>query len=372
MLFFTIVFIIHTIINIYIFYRGWKAFPKSPYVKILYSIIFFIFYSSFIIMMLGRNYFPLGLQKIFYFLGTTWLAIMLYITIYFVITDILLWLNKFWHFIPSNFNSRKLHKIQVFSGYFIVFVVLLIGYYKFSNPTVVEKNIVINKSGTNYKELKVVVFSDIHLGITVDKEKLQKYVRLINEQKPDLILIAGDMIDNNTRPLMEEKMYQEINQLNAPLGIYFCLGNHEYLSEIGKSMEFLRKTKMIILKDKAIQIDDSFWIIGRDDRFNKERLTLRDLVDKVDVTQPLFLLDHQPYFLEEAEENGIDLQISGHTHNGQLWPLNLIVDKIYEVGHGYKKKGNTHIYVSSGLGLWGPEYRVGTQSELVILNIKFN
>ncbi|MDL2224104.1 metallophosphoesterase [Bacteroidales bacterium OttesenSCG-928-M06] len=323
-------------------------------------------------MMLGRNIFPIGIQKVFYFLGTTWLAIMLYITIYFLLTDFIYWLNRFLHFIPQNITSRLFYRAQVFSGYIIIFIILFVGHQKFTHPVAVEKEIFIDKPGTNFKELKVVAFSDIHLGITIDKEKLKKYVRLINEQEPDIILIAGDMIDNNTRPLMEEKMYEEINRLQAPLGIYLCLGNHEYLSGIEQSLEFLKKTNVILLRDKALQIDDSFWVIGRDDRFNENRLSLDELVAKTDPSQPLFLLDHQPYHLEVAEENGIDLQFSGHTHNGQLWPLNLIVDRIYEVGHGYKEKGNTHIYISSGLALWGPEYRIGTQSELVVFNIRFN
>ena len=372
MAFFIIVFLLHTLINTYIFYRGWRAFPKSPYVKILYSIIFFIFYSSFAIMMLGRNIFPLEIQKIFYFLGTTWLAAMVYITGYFLLTDLIFLLNRKFRFLRKEITSRLFHRFQVFSGYAIVFILLLFGHQKFRHPEVVEKDIYIDKPATNYKELKVVGFSDIHLGVTVDKEKLKGYVRLINKQKPDIIIIAGDMVDNNVFPLMEEKMYEEINDLQAPLGVYFCLGNHEYLSGINESLEFFNQTtKMTILKDQAIHIDDSFWIIGRDDKHNPDRKELKELTAKTNPNQPLFLLDHQPYHLEQAEENGIDLQFSGHTHHGQLWPFNYIVDMIYEVGHGYKKKGNTHIYVSSGLALWGPEYRIGTQSELVVFNVKF-
>lgn len=372
MVFFSIVFLIHTVINVYLFYKGWKAITHSLFAKTTYTVVFFIFYSSFIIAMLGRNTLPMELQKILYFTGTTWLAVMLYITLYFLITDLIYGLSRLFRFAPQTFASTRLRRIQVISGYTIVLIILISGYHKFTHPSIVEKEIVIPKSGGKYKELKIAAFSDIHLGVAIDKKKLQKYVQLINNQHPDLILIAGDLIDNNVLPLEKERMQEEINQLQAPLGVYFCLGNHEYLSNIESGMKFLRKTNMTLLIDSVAHVEDSFWIIGRNDKEGGHRKPLNKLVAQTNPLQPLFLLDHQPYCPEEAVKEGIDLQFSGHTHDGQLWPLNLIVKKVYEVSHGYKKTGNTQLYVSSGLGLWGPPYRVGTQSELVIFNIRFN
>jgi predicted MPP superfamily phosphohydrolase len=370
MIFFIIVFLFYSLINTYIFYRGWKSLSSSR-AKIIYSILFFVVYSSFIIAMLGRNSLPLELQKGLYFIGTCWMGALLYITFYFLITDLIYGINRFIPFIPKTITAQRFHRIQVISGYVIVLLILMVGYHNFNHPAIVEKEIVIPKNGGKQKELKALAFSDIHLGVAIDKKKLQKYVQLINEQKPDIIFIAGDMIDNNALPLNLEKMYEDINRLQAPLGVYFCLGNHEYLSSIEPSMEFLRKTNMTLLVDSAAQVNDSFWVIGRNDKQGGYRKPLKELVAQTDTSQALFLLDHEPYFLDDAVVNGIDLQISGHTHNGQLWPLNMIVDKIFEVGYGHIQKGNTHIYVTSGLGLWGPPFRVGTQSELVIFHIKF-
>ncbi|GHV23413.1 metallophosphatase [Clostridia bacterium] len=323
--------------------------------------------------MLGRNSLPLDLQKGLYFIGTIWLGAMLYLTFWFLLTGAIYFSNRFLHFIPKTITPAVFRRIQAITGYAIVIIVLLFGYHKFTHPTLVEKEITIHKPGGKHKDLKVVAFSDLHLGIAIDKKKLQKYIPLINDQHPDLILFAGDMVDNNVLPLNVEKMHEEINQLQAPLGVYMCLGNHEYLSGITSGMEFLRKTNITLLIDSVAQIDDSFWIIGRDDyQGNILRKGLEELTAQTDVSQPLFLLDHEPYFLPAAEKTGIDLQLSGHTHYGQVWPINRIVDKVYEVGHGYKQKGNTHIYVTSGLGLWGPPFRIGTQSEIVVFNIHFN
>jgi predicted MPP superfamily phosphohydrolase len=370
--FFIIVFLIYTLINVYVFRRGWQALPKSKAAKRTYSIVYSFAFFSFIIAMLGRNHLSLPVQKILYFPGTSWLAVMMYLLLFFAITDLIHFLNRFFHYIPRNF-SKNFRKIQVLTGYILVFSLAIYGYHQFTNPKIVEQEIVIHKNAGNYKELKVVGISDLHLGVNIDKKRLTQYVNLVNEQHPDLILIAGDIVDNNALPLEKEKMWEEFEQLQAPLGIYFCLGNHEYLSGIQPSMNFLQKTKLHLLIDDFAPVDSSLYIIGRDDKQgNHNRKPLKDLVSGIDSNLPLILLDHEPYHLEEAEENGIDLQFSGHTHNGQLWPGNLLVKKMYELGYGYKQKGNTHYFVSSGLGLWGPQFRIGTQSELVIFNIKFN
>jgi predicted MPP superfamily phosphohydrolase len=366
-----IVLFIHTIINSYIFVRGWQALPHPVSIRIAYCLLFFIFYSSFFIAMAGRNSFSPDLQKPLYFIGSVWFAFMLYLSLYFVFTDIIRLANYFFRFFPAAITPVVFHQIQVISGYFLVIVVLAAGYYRFTHPAIVEKEISIRKDGGKYSELKAVVISDLHLGVGIDKKMLQRYIQLINAQKPDIILIAGDMIDNNVRPLEEERMYEEINRLEAPSGIYFSPGNHEYISGIDRSLRFFEKTKMNVLIDSAICVNGSFWVIGRNDRSDNNRLLLKQLTEKTDPNQALFLLDHQPYHLEEAAACGIDIQVSGHTHNGQLWPLNRIVDWIYELGYGYMKKENTHIVVTSGLGLWGPPFRIGTQSELILLNIRF-
>jgi predicted MPP superfamily phosphohydrolase len=371
MIFFITVFLIHTAINVYIFFKGWKALPRRRFAKAIYIFVFFIFYSSFIIAMLGRNSLPIVLQKILYGTGTVWLAVMLYITLYFLITDSLYGLCRLFRLAPRQVSPALFRSVQVISGYAIVAILLLSGYHKFTHPAVVEKEIVIAKSGNKYSELKIVALSDMHLGVAIDKKRLQEYVQLINRQQPDLILIAGDLIDNNALPLHREKMEEEINRLQAPLGVYFCLGNHEYLSNIESSMDFLRKTRMTLLIDSVARVDDSFWIIGRNDREAGDRKPLKELTAQTDPSQPLLLLDHQPRCLNKAIENGIDLQFSGHTHNGQLWPLSLLVGKLFEVGYGYRQTGNTHFYVSSGLGLWGPPFRIGTQSEIAVFNIRF-
>lgn len=217
--------------------------------------------------------------------------------------------------------------------------------------------------------MKVVSVSDIHLGYGTDKEKLKQYVELINAQQPDLILIGGDLIDNSVVPLYEEKMAEELAKLKAPLGIYMVPGNHEYISDIRKSMRFISETPIRLLRDEVVALPGGIQIIGRDDRSNKSRLSLQELTKRIDPAKPAILLDHQPYDLPDTEQAGIDLQFSGHTHRGQIWPVSLITDYLFDQSHGYRQWGDSHIYVSTGLSLWGPPFRIGTDSELVVFNI---
>ena len=297
---------------------------------------------------------------------------MVYFFLFFLITDIIALFNHWLHFLPENITVH-FRQIQVYGASAIIAVMLIFGYYKFSHPSINTYDIKINKKAGERKELRVVGISDIHLGLSIDKKRLSQYVDQINVLNPDIIVIAGDLIDNSIRPLNSERMEEELNRLNAPLGIYMCLGNHEYISGIDSSLDFLKKTKITLLADSVAYIKNSFWVLGRNDRIaGNLRRPLADLLAKTNKDEPIFLLDHQPFHLEDAEKNGVDFQFSGHTHNGQLFPGNLIAKKIFELGHGYKRKGNLHVYVSSGLGLWGPLFRIGTESEIAVFNVKFD
>jgi len=164
-------------------------------------------------------------------------------------------------------------------------------------------------------------------------------------------------------------MAEELTELKAPLGIYMVPGNHEYISGIDKSIQFIQNTPIQLLRDSVVTLPCGIQLIGRDDRSNARRLPLQKLMARIDKSKPVILLDHQPYQLAESQAAGIDLQFSGHTHHGQVWPMNWVTDHLYEQSHGYRQWENSHIYVSSGLSLWGPPFRIGTESEMVVLQL---
>ena len=166
-----------------------------------------------------------------------------------------------------------------------------------------------------------------------------------------------------------------LEKINAPLGVYAITGNHEYFSGVAAAVSYMEEGNITVLQDAAVKVADAFYLVGRKDRMAERlgggRKEVSEILQDVDKSFPLILMDHQPYFLEVAEQNGIDLQLSGHTHHGQLFPFNFITRAIYELSWGYLQKGNTHYYVSCGVGTWGPPIRTNSHPEIVELNIRF-
>ena len=217
--------------------------------------------------------------------------------------------------------------------------------------------------------LTIVAASDFHLGYATGKGRLKELVDIINAENPDIILIAGDLIDNSLKPLYEENMHEELNQLRAPLGIFMAPGNHEYISGIEESRRFLERTGIHLIADSSIKAGKGVEIICRDDASNRGRLPLEILAARAGSGNFTILVDHQPREISIKDSLGIDLQISGHTHNGQVWPGNIIVDQLFEQSNGYRKWYHSHVYVSSGLSLWGPPIRIGTKGDIGVFNI---
>ena len=226
------------------------------------------------------------------------------------------------------------------------------------------------------KEYKVVMASDLHLGYHNPRKELARWVDMINAEHPDFILIAGDIIDGSMRPLIEEQMAEEFHRLAAP--VYACLGNHEYYAGHPEAQQFYKDAGIHLLIDEAEVIDSAIVIVGRDDRTNMRRKPVKDLVADASSLFALhsspftIIMDHQPYNLDRSEAAGVDFQLSGHTHRGQVWPISWITDHIYECSWGSHQRGNTQYYVSSGLGIWGGKFRIGTQSEYVVATITSN
>ena len=367
--FFIIAFGFIFLMAFYVSLRGWQALQVVGNMSFWYlaaNIILFLVMLGGLIY--GGSMSPAA-AKVITFIGFSYMIVMIYLLLSFLLVDIVRLVNLIFHFAPA---GMKVFRLWSFVGTLVLITVaMIVGNYKFNHPTVVNLEIT-TENPSQHKELKIVAASDIHLGVSIDKKRLQQYVELINAQKPDIVLLSGDVSDNSTQPLINQNMAEEFRQIKAPLGVYAISGNHEYYAENPyTTSEYLKAAGITFLRDSAALVNNSFYIVGRDDRTNHKRKNLSDIVNGIDKTKPVILLDHQPFHLNEAQENGVDLQISGHTHNGQFFPGNLLVKKMYELGHGYMQKGKTHYYVSSGLGLWGPQYRIGTQSELVVINLSY-
>jgi predicted MPP superfamily phosphohydrolase len=221
---------------------------------------------------------------------------------------------------------------------------------------------------TNYKLLLV---SDLHLGYLIDKSVLQKYVNVLNAQHADLIVINGDLVDYYLAPLEKQYMDDELKRLSAPRGVYFVPGNHEYKIDAEACFDWISNTGIRVLRDSVITIDDRFQLIGRDDRKNKEnRMEWEQLLSKSDSTMGRILITHQPGDIKDVRKSNIPLIICGHTHGGQIFPVNFFSSFPFYNLYGWKQDGNSCSYITSGLGLSGFPFRIGSESEMVIFNIE--
>jgi len=172
------------------------------------------------------------------------------------------------------------------------------------------------------------------------------------------------------KPLYERNFIDLFREIKTKQGIYLAPGNHEYIANITKCVDFLTKAGVTVLQDSVVLVNNTCYIAGRDDKSNTERKTITELIASLDTTLPIILLDHQPYNFDEVEKNNIDLYIAGHTHDGQVFPISWITKALFEVSHGYLKKGNSHFYVTSGIGIWGGKFRIGSRSEYVVINVE--
>jgi len=377
-IFFSIVLVIYALINYYIIHRGFQAFSPDSTIRIWINVFIVVFASSFIagrfLERVSVNWFTATLIWV----GSFWLAIMVYLLLQILVIDLFRGLHSvigiFPEFIISNPDKSK--KITGIIVLIITLIIVGIGHLNTWFPAVRELNLTINKDGGKLNTLHVVALSDIHLGTTIEKRHMAGIVKKVNALNPDIILIPGDLIDEDITPVIHSNVGEKLTSFKSKYGVFAVTGNHEDIGGVYKAKKYLTDHNINLLNDTAILIDESFYLAGREDltinQFtNQKRKDLKNIVLEVDTSKPIILLDHQPFKLDQAEKNGIDLQLSGHTHHGQLWPFNYITKMVFELSWGYKQKGNTHYYVSSGVGGWGPPIRTVNRPEIISINLHF-
>ncbi|MFA7418467.1 MAG: metallophosphoesterase [Melioribacteraceae bacterium] len=374
-IFFGIVFTVYGLINYYIIRRGLSIVPAEYKTFFLIAIIFIA--SSYIAGRLIENIWISPISIILVWIGSFWLAIMAYTFLFLIVVDLFRLVNHFVPFFPSFITSNiEQSKRVVAIAVGVLVLSSVIGGYINTKMIVIKKySIDIKKNAGELKSLNLAVASDLHLGTINSYEFMYNVSEKINKLNPDVILLAGDIIDEDLGPVIKYDVGEHLQRLKAKYGVYAVTGNHEFIGGAEPAVEYLAKHNINVVRDKALKIGDAFYIVGREDRASrqfsgKQRKELSDIIKEVDKSLPIIMMDHQPFNLEQASQNGVDLQLSGHTHNGQLWPFNYIVEKVYELAWGYRLINNTHYYVSCGVGGWGPPIRTGSRPE--IINIKLN
>ena len=221
------------------------------------------------------------------------------------------------------------------------------------------------------KPVRIGMAADLHLGILMGARQLDKLADIMNREKVDMILLPGDIMDDNTDVYDSEHMKPHFERLRAPLGVFATLGNHDMFSRDPISRA-IQDAGITVLSDQAALVDNQIWVVGRPDQLIGQRMETADLLRaaQVDTSQPVFLLDHRPDDVLAHTKLPIDVQVSGHVHNGQIFPANLLVRFLNRLHYGYEKIGNGHFFVTSGYGFWGVPLRLGSQSEVWIIDVE--
>jgi uncharacterized protein len=319
----------------------------------------------FIVVNIIESFFFNDLIKIFYTISGLYLGLIFISFFFMLFLNLIFYIIKF---ISNKFKSRKIKtyfkKLIINKGIIIISIISIIFVYSFINSFIIKTNYIEIKSDKIDEKLKIVLITDLHLGPVYDIYYLDKILNKVDKINPDILLISGDFLDGsghynyNIKDSFENRTYP----------IYLSIGNHEIYSGIDYISEIFDDVNIILLRDELIKYNN-IQIIGIDDSENKNQV--KKVLEKIDIDQSNYsiLLYHKPQGFDDAINNNIGLMLSGHTHNGQIFPFHLLVKIAFPYIYGLYEKDNSFLYVSSGIGTWGPKLRFLSNNEIVVINI---
>ena len=370
---FLTILVIYSLASYYLWIRGVAAFSIAEPQKKWYLLGFILISAAFFVGMILERTASSAFSEWVVRIGTTWLPFLLYFLMAIIFIDIIRIFNYFFHFLPEITPSLK-QTVGIVTVV-IVSLVVIAGHINAMIIRVKEIPLTIDKPVTGNPRMKVLMVSDIHLGALIGERHEKHLLKIIREQKPDLVLICGDLIDSELAPVLRKKLGKHIQEIKTPMGVYAVTGNHEYIGGINQSLDYLKSIHINVLVDSIITLPNGVQLIGRNDRAAGQgkngQKPLAELFKGIDPAKPVIVMNHQPYNLSEASVLKTDLHLSGHTHHGQMWPFNYITQSMFELSWGYLKKDQTHFYVSSGFGTWGPAMRLGNRPEVVVFELTF-
>jgi hypothetical protein len=369
-MFHTIITLAYVIPNIYVFVRINQLFINKGY-RLYYALIYILLALVYPAgNLLSERVFG-GVSAVLDSAANFILPFWLYLFLFTLLFDILLLINRIFKVLPAETLNTTRFKFTGLSAILILALgVVITGIINFNTIRTSEYKIEVPARSSTLKHLKIAFVADFHLQKGTDVHFVERFARKIELIKPDLMIFGGDNVegdreDENLQP------YEEIlASIKARFGVYAVLGNHEHYA--GKNVgNFFNRSGMTVLSDSIVFPGNLFNLAGRNDSHIRTRKTIGELLEPVNDSLPLILIDHRPTETEEVSKTRVDVQLSGHTHNGQLFPVNLITRKVYILSWGYKKIRNTHFFVTSGIRLWGPPVRTTAKSEIMVIDITF-
>lgn len=352
-----IIILVFLLYNGVAFYLGWNVYHFLQHITsinaVLFSVIWLIFAYSIAIGRISHRF------DLFTAIGYYWFGFLQYGLMLLPLTNLITWA----------LSEKMSFYIELIVAVSIIGI-FIIGIYRAYAPVIRKKKIEVPNKNKVGETLKVVVASDFHFGPVMGKGQLEKFVHLTNQTEPDLILLAGDIIDDVPYWYIKHNMKDSMKKLKSTYGAYGILGNHEYYGKKIKETVFqMEQSNIRMLLDETIEIEGICSLTGREDVTNKSRKNLEEL--KPINNLPWFVMDHTPADLETPMESGVNLQVSGHTHRGQMWPNQFITKKTFPLDYGYLQKQQLHAVTTSGFGFWGPPLRTNSRAELWLIEVLF-
>lgn len=309
------------------------------------------------------------IARFFKVIGSYYLACLEFALIMLPLTDLL-------YVILGWSGVDRTHFIAEAGGTLIVLLVIFLvwGSINAWSTVIRSHSIPIDKSIGTSTPLTIAVASDLHLGNIVGNRHLKRMVAQMNAMNPDVILLAGDVLDDSIEPFVRNSMSEQLKQLKARHGVYAVLGNHEYYGgSIQEYTELMRSIGIKVLQDEVEEVA-GVYIVGRKDKTAETmeaggRMSVSSLLSGLDLSRPVIMMDHQPTGFDVAAQAGVDVLLSGHTHRGQIAPNHWITKRLFELDWGYLRKDKMHVVVSSGYGTWGPPIRLASRSEIIKLEV---
>jgi predicted MPP superfamily phosphohydrolase len=369
-MFHTLINLAYILPNIYVFLRIRKLFISKGYhlrFTFIYVLVALIYPIS--------NLFSEGdtnaIILIFAKTGNYLLPVYLYLFLFMLVFDILLFVNYIFKIVEvEKIRNSKFRKIALSTIVFSSIGIVVAGVINFNTIRTSEFNIKVLRNESKIDHLRIAFVADFHLQEESNISFVKRFVKRIENINPDILLFGGDIIEGHRiggNMIVIEDLLKEIH---PKYGVFAVLGNHEYYTQQDKA-SFFNNAGLKVLCDTIIAIDSSFNLGGRNDSHFKNRKSVDQVMEFAVQPLPTILVDHRPTELNEVSKTQVDIQLSGHTHNGQLFPINLITDRIYKLCWGYKKIGNTHFFVTSGIQLWGPPVRTVGKSEIMVIDVDF-
>jgi len=305
---------------------------------------------------------PAFITKLSAWLSGLWIAFLYYILLFAILHTILHIIDKFIHF---NLPHTKIASIALA----LIIGIVAWGTWRAFHPTIRIENISSSKISSK-QSYKIVFLTDIHLGQILGRSYAEKLVKSVNEQKPDLVLISGDLLDERIKYLERENTLEALTKLQSKFGTYMAYGNHDYLDRPELWQQLLEQTGIHVLRNKEVIIDKQLKITGINDWSREKSTDALMNLSKNNHKYYSILMDHQPRRLDAAAQASYDMYLAGHTHTGQLFPNRLITKGMYKLDYGRLSLGNMTAITNNGYGFWGPPVRTEVAPEMIVIYLK--